>query len=123
MRNHQLVRPEHLNHFGFLFGGCMLQWVDEVSWMSATTDYPGCHFVTIAMDKVEFRRSVKDGTILTFETEKTHVGRTSVQYRVRVFGKVLDTREDQEVFSTAVTLVRVDDGGHKLALPETGTVT
>jgi len=117
MRNHQLVRPEHLNHFGFLFGGYMLQWVDEVSWIAATSDYPGCRFVTIAMDRVEFRKSVKEGTVLMFDVEKAGVGRTSVQYRVRVFRKRIETGQEEEVFATTVTFVRVDEEGRKRALP------
>lgn len=29
MENFTLVRPEHLNHHGYLFGGVLLKWVDE----------------------------------------------------------------------------------------------
>ena len=29
METLQQVRPEHLNHYGYLFGGYMLMWVDE----------------------------------------------------------------------------------------------
>jgi hypothetical protein len=29
MENHKLVLPEHLNQYGFLFGGNLLKWVDE----------------------------------------------------------------------------------------------
>ncbi len=66
MENHKLVLPEYLNHFGFLFGGYLLKWVDEYAWIAASLDYPGSNFVTIAMDKVEFRKSVRKGTILKF---------------------------------------------------------
>ena len=33
MTSYKLVRPGDLNHYGFLFGGKMLMWVDEVAWM------------------------------------------------------------------------------------------
>jgi acyl-CoA hydrolase len=69
MDNHKLVLPEHLNHYGCLLGGNPLKWVDEISWVKARLDYPGCKFVTIAMDKVEFRKSVRQGTILRFDVE------------------------------------------------------
>jgi acyl-CoA hydrolase len=85
MENHKLVLPEHLNHFGYLFGGNLLKWVDEYAWIAASLDHPGCHFVTIAMDKVEFRKSVKEGTILKFTAEKIKQGNTSVQYSVNVY--------------------------------------
>ncbi len=74
MENHKLVLPEHLNQFGYLFGGDLLKWVDEYAWIAASLDYPGCNFVTIGLDKVEFRRTVKKGTILKFIAEKTNEG-------------------------------------------------
>ena len=52
METHRLVLPEDLNHFGFLFGGRLLAWVDEACWIAASLDYPNCLFVTIGMDKV-----------------------------------------------------------------------
>ena len=118
MKNHKLVLPEHLNQYGFLFGGNLLKWVDEVSWIAASLDYPGCNFVTIGMDKVEFRRSVREGTILTFDVNKTKAGATSVQYEVAVSGKNIETGEEELIFSTNVTFVRIDEKGKKLALPK-----
>lgn len=117
MQNHKLVMREHLNHYGYLFGGNLLKWVDEYAWIGATMEYPGCSFVTIAMDQVEFRKTVGEGTILRFEVDRSRTGNTSVQYEVRVFrGDDASTPTDV-VFSTHVTLVRVDEKGRKLQLP------
>ena len=38
MQNHQVVRTAHLNHQGSLFGGQLLQWVDECAYMAAKKD-------------------------------------------------------------------------------------
>ena len=54
MENHRLVLPEHLNQFGFLFGGYLLKWVDEFAWMGASLEFPGCLVVTVGMDEVSF---------------------------------------------------------------------
>ena len=116
MENHKLVLPEHLNHFGYLFGGNLLKWVDEYAWIAASIDYPGCNLVTIAMDKVEFRRSVKEGTILKFIAEKIKQGSTSVQYSVNVY-KGEGTTGIDVIFSTKVTFVHVDNEGRKIPLP------
>lgn len=113
MENHRLVLPEHLNHFGFLFGGYLLKWVDEFAWMAATTEFPGCHFVTVGMNEVSFRKSVRDGSILKFDCIRKRIGNTSVTYSVAV------TREPETIFSTEVTLVRLDDKGKKHSLPKT----
>ncbi len=47
MENFKVVRPGHLNHYDYLFGGELLKWVDEISWIAASCDYPGCKFVTV----------------------------------------------------------------------------
>jgi acyl-CoA hydrolase len=120
MENYKLVLPEHLNHFGFLFGGNLLKWVDEFAYMAASLDYPKCNLVTVALDKVEFHRSIKQGTILRFEAERSRVGRTSVQYGVSVMRarRSSSPEEDSRLFSTHVTYVRVDEEGRKCALPK-----
>ena len=114
MENHKLVLPEHLNQYGFLFGGHLLMWVDEIAWIAATLEYPGCRFVTVGMDRVEFKRSVREGTILKFSVTRTDVGRTSTTWEVKV------RKEDsgEEIFSTHVTLVRIDEDGQKMPLPD-----
>jgi acyl-CoA hydrolase len=71
MENHKLVLPEHLNHYGYLFGGNLLKWGDEYAWIAVTLDYRGCNFVNIGLDQVEFKQSVKEGAILKFIAEKT----------------------------------------------------
>lgn len=113
MDHHKLVMPENLNHYGFLFGGYILKWVDEVAWIAVSLDYPNCNFVTIAMDNVEFRKSVREGTILRFSADRVRIGTTSVDYRVTVFREPGQSTEDDSIFSTTVTLVRVDDNGRK----------
>ena len=113
MENYKLVLPEHLNHYGYLFGGNLLQWADETAWIAVSLDYPGCNFVTIAMDKVEFRKSVKQGTILRISAEKSRVGNTSVQYAVNVFSGNTRSGSKEAIFSTNITFVRIDDQGRK----------
>jgi acyl-CoA hydrolase len=115
VENHKLVHPEHLNHYGFLFGGHLLKWVDEFAFIAATMEYPGCNFVTIGMDRVEFKKSVRQGTILKFIVEKTSVGTTSVQYLVHVY-RSTNLEENNFIFSTRITLVRVDEHGSKIPL-------
>ena len=116
MENHKLVLPEHLNQYGYLFGGNLLKWVDEYAWIAATLDYPGCNFVTIGLDKVDFKKSVKQGAILTFISEKTREGRTSVQYAVNVFQSTGNKNSRELIFSTHVTYVRIDESGRKVTI-------
>jgi len=116
MENYKLVLPEHLNQFGHLFGGNLLKWVDEVAWIAASLDFPECQFVTIGMDKVEFRKHIREGTILRFLVEKVKIGNTSVQYTVNVFNKTPRAADEERVFSTNVTFVCIDDAGNKRSI-------
>ncbi len=121
MENYKLVLPEHMNHYGYLFGGNLLKWADEVTWIAASVDHPGCKFVTVAMDEVEFRRSVRLGSILRFDVQKCRTGTTSVQYRAEVYCDDIDTGDEQMVFSTHVTFVCLDTAGNKaLVTPRPG---
>jgi acyl-CoA hydrolase len=113
MESFKLVLPEHLNHYGYLFGGNLLQWVDETAYIAVSLDYPGCNFVTIAMDRVEFRKSIRQGAILRLEAHRQRVGTTSVGYLVEVF----DGPAPAPVFSTQITFVALDTEGRKKPLP------
>lgn len=117
MESHRIVMPEHLNHYGHLFGGRMLQWVDESAWIAASLDYPGSRFVTIAMDRVEFRKSIKLGDVIRIRAEKMREGNTSVQYSVIAYRDDTNTGTHEPVFSTNITFVCVDQNGSKMPLP------
>ena len=116
MENHKLVLPEHLNHYGYLFGGNLLKWVDEYAWIAATLEHPGCKFVTIGMDRVEFRKSVREGAILRFQIDLARQGNTSVQYRVVVYADDPETGEEESIFTTGVSFVCLDEQGQKRSI-------
>ncbi|MBL3589390.1 MAG: acyl-CoA thioesterase [gamma proteobacterium endosymbiont of Lamellibrachia anaximandri] len=113
MENHKLVLPEHLNHYGYLFGGNLLKWVDEYAWIAASLEHPGCKFVTIGMENPAFKKSIKLGTILRFDVRRTESGNTSVQYQVDVFADNLETGAEASVFSTSVTFVCLNEAEEK----------
>ena len=113
MQTHRLVLPGDLNHYGFLFGGRLLAWIDEASWIAASLEYPHCQFVTVAMDTVEFHHSVRQGTILRITCHRLREGRTSVTYSV---GLIDENAGPHPIFSTNVTFVSVDDRGIKRAI-------
>ncbi len=116
METFKLVLPEHLNHFGHLFGGNMLKWIDEIAWIAASRDYPGCSFVTVAMDKVEFHKGVTQGSILRFDVQRVREGNSSVQYLVDVYSENIETGVEERVFNTNITFVCLDKQNRKAAL-------
>jgi len=116
MESYKLVLPEHLNHYGHLFGGNMLKWIDEITWIAASRDYPGCSFVTVAMDKVEFHKGVGQGSILRFSAQRIREGKTSVQYNVDVYCDDIESGSEGLIFSTNITFVCLDRLGQKTRL-------
>lgn len=114
METHRLVLPEDLNQFGHLFGGRLLAWVDEASWIAASLEFPTCRFVTIAMDEVVFRHSVKEGAILTIQSKNSRLGKTSATYDVEVFKG--NPGDESPIFSTKVTFVNLDEAGGKVPI-------
>lgn len=116
METQRLVMPADLNQFGYLFGGRLLAWIDEASWIAASLEYPQCRFVTVAMENVTFHRSVRQGTILSISSAKIRVGHTSVTYSVEV--KDLQNQPENMLFATKVTFVNVDEEGKKQALSD-----
>ncbi|MFP4167809.1 MAG: acyl-CoA thioesterase [Desulfonatronovibrionaceae bacterium] len=117
MDNFTLVRPGHLNHHGYLFGGMMLKWVDEFAWLAASKEFRGCRLVTVAMDEIRFRKPVLSGSILRFNIQKRDKGRSSVTYQVDVYSDEPGGDQEKWVFATSVTFVRVDESGNKAYLP------
>jgi len=117
MDTYTLVRPEHLNHHGYLFGGNMLKWVDELAWLVASRDFPGCTLVTIGMNDIVFDHRVLSGSILCFHILPHRQGQTSITYTVTVYADPPGGSTEEKVFSTNVTFVRLDDEGAKTPLP------
>lgn len=115
METYRLVLSEDLNQYGYLFGGRLLAWVDEASWIAASLEFPCCRFLTVGMDKVAFRHAVKKGEIIAIQSTLEKKGTSSVRYRVEVFRGKAQKREI--LFSTLVSFVHVDEEGKKAPIP------
>ena len=113
MTTYKLVMPGDMNHYGFLFGGKMLMWVDEVAWIAVSEDYPTLRFVTVGMSEVKFKKSVHPQAVLRFDPRRRAVGRTSATYHVDVHRRQIDSLDEELVFSTDITFVCVNEAGEK----------
>jgi len=116
MNHRKLVQPEYMNEQGNLFGGYLLKWLDEYAYITASIDYPGNRFVTIGLEKVEFRKPIALGEILRFCVSETRKGNTSLEYLVEVFGERAAESADTALFATKITFVNVDEEGTKQAI-------
>ena len=116
MDHFKIVLPEHLNDYGSLFGGTLLKWIDEIAYIRVSLDFPGKHFVTVSLDNAEFKHRIQKGQILRFHCEQKRVGNTSVCYSVKVYGARYPVDDERVLFENAITFVRVDQKGSKLAI-------
>jgi acyl-CoA hydrolase len=117
LNTYTIVRPEHLNHHGYLFGGQLLKWVDENAWLTAARDFPGYVLVTRAMDRIDFATRVANGSILRFSILPERQGNSSITYSVEVFADEPGAVSEKRVFSNRVVFVCVDKNGEKRNLP------
>ncbi len=113
MQHYKIVLPADLNDYGSLFGGALLKWVDEIAYIRVSLDFPEQHFVTIGLNNVEFRHSIREGQILRFECTKTRVGTTSVTYGVKVYGARYNTDSEMVLFENDISFVCIDKQGKK----------
>ena len=118
MTSYKLVMPEDMNHYGFLFGGKLLMWVDELAWIAVSNDYPGYQFVTIGMNQVEFKKSVHLRSVLRFDIQRHREGNTSVTNHVDVFSHEITQTGETHIFQTDITFVRVNENSQKMPLHE-----
>lgn len=119
--HHKIVLRGHLNDYGYLFGGYLLQWIDEVGYISVSLDFPGQNFVTIGLNNVEFKHQIREGQILRFACEQTRIGNTSVTYAVNVFGERYKPEvENKILFETQITFVCIDESGNKQSIIKDG---
>ena len=89
MKSRFLVRSEHLNHEGHLFGGNLMAEIDTIAYCLLRQEYGDKSFVTRAAE-VSFERPASIGDVITFEAKPLRVGHTSVQ--VEVVGSVAGRR-------------------------------
>jgi acyl-CoA hydrolase len=110
-----IVRPEHLNHYGYMFGGRLLEWLDEQSYIAAMRQLkPKANVVTVAIDRVQFLGPAHDGDLLRFHSHLVHVGRTSLT----IYTEVDRMPSVMRVFQAYVTYVALDRRGRpRLAAP------
>jgi acyl-CoA thioesterase YciA len=81
-----VMMPRDANANNTIFGGVILSYIDQAGFIEASRQAPH-RYVTITMDKVEFKKPVFIGDIVSFYAETTRVGKTSISIHVTVKGE------------------------------------
>jgi len=112
-----IVRQEHLNQYGNLFGGRVLSVIDELAFITCSRTYLGRNFVTRAVHNAEFTAPARLGDVLEFNFGIESVGRTSLRVRVEMVVHDAATDARRKSFDGIIVMVCVDDNGQPTPLP------
>jgi|SRR5262245_30558450 len=84
------MMPKDTNRYGTIFGGVLLSYIDLAGAIAAQRESqlrggnPKAAFVTVAINRVEFKKPVLVGDVVRFETSIVRIGRTSITVRIDV---------------------------------------
>ena len=81
-----IVRPNHLNGANRLFGGTLLQWVDEVAGIVAKR-HAMTNVTTASIDNLRFLHGAYQNEMVVIVGTLTYVGRTSMEVRVDTYAE------------------------------------
>jgi len=105
--------PRDTNHYGTIFGGVILSYIDQAGFLQARTH--GVHrWVTAAIDRVDFKAPVHLGDTVNFYTSTVRTGTKSVTVQVEVEAERYTSGQHVPVTSATLTMVAVDASGRPI---------
>lgn len=105
-----VTMPKDTNSYGTIFGGVILSYIDQAAFVQARR-HGRQRWVTVALDRVEFKQPVHLGDIVTLYARTTRTGRTSVTVEVDVQAQRYDSGEVVPVTAATLVMVSVDTRG------------
>lgn len=105
------VKPEDLNPNGTLFGGRLLEWIDEEAALYAIIQLENPKVVTKYISEIDFKSSAKKGDIVEIGIEVIKFGKSSIVLKCEVRNKMT-----QEAIITVdnIVMVNLDADGNSL---------
>ena len=84
-----MVMPNHLNGANRLFGGALMQWIDETAGIVAMR-HAQTNVTTASVDNLKFIKGAYQNDLVVVKGKVTYVGRTSMEVRVDTYVESLD---------------------------------
>ena len=113
----ELVLPNDTNTMNNLMGGRLLHWMDIAAAISAQKH---CNrlVVTVSVDNVSFKNSIKLGDVITSEAKVSRAFKTSVEVRLDVWAQIIPAGTRIKSNEAYYTFVALDGNGNTVPVPE-----
>lgn len=112
-----LIQPSHLNGGNRLFGGALLNWIDEVAAIVAMRHAGVKTVTTAAIDHLEFKSGAYLNDLIVLIGYVIYTGKTSMEVRVDTY--VESTNGMRHPINRAnIVLVALDDQNKPTAIPQ-----
>lgn len=112
-----LVKPAHLNGGNRLFGGTLLNWIDEVAAIVAMRHAGVKTVTTAAIDDLEFKAGAYMNDLIVLIGYVVYTGKTSMEVRVDTY--VESTDGMRRIINRAnIILVAIDENDRPTEIPQ-----
>ncbi len=116
-----IMMPRDANVYGTIFGGIILSYIDQAGFVEARKH--GVHrWVTVSVDRVDFKKPVYVGDVVRFMTKTIDAGRSSVHIEVTVEAERFNSGKRVIVTNAVMTMVSVDEQGNSIPFDSEPTV-
>lgn len=107
-----IMMPKDTNHYGTIFGGIILSYIDQAGAIEAMRQAPN-KYVTVALKEVQFKEPVLVGDVVSCFAETTYIGTSSITVKVSVQACHSDASGEKnvEVTTAEVTYVAINRNG------------
>lgn len=103
----KVVFPNTTNHHNTMFGGKVMEMMDEVAFMTATR-FARKSFVTVSCDRIDFKNPIPADTLVELIGKVKYVGNTSLKVSIDVFVEDMYNESREKAVSGDFTLVALD---------------
>lgn len=110
-----IVRPNHLNAAGRLFGGMIMQWIDEVAAIVAKR-HTRTNVTTVSVDNLCFLKGAYQNNVVVLVGKVIYVGNTSMEVKVDSYVEELDGTRTL-INHAYLTMVSLDDNDRPTPVP------
>nr|WP_299319970.1 hotdog domain-containing protein [uncultured Blautia sp.] len=106
---------KHINCYGRLFGGVLMQWIDEMAGIVARR-HAGTIVTTACVDNLNFKAGAYLGDVVVLIGKLTYVGRTSMEVRIDTY--VEESDGTRRMINRAYeVMVALDEDDNKVDVP------